>query len=110
MHKFDKSCGLSQKQIGTIKYNVKNLINIQLPVLPELVETNLFFQGRDAWTYNWAIQNEKIPIESMHEILLEVVVKLKKEFHKHFDIKQYKFLYKVQLTENIYQPKISAIK
>lgn len=44
MQKFDTSCGLSQKQIGAIKYNVKNEILRQLPVLPEPVRQSFFLK------------------------------------------------------------------
>ena len=81
MQKFDASCGLTKKQIGIIKYNVKNGILRQLPILPEHVETKLFFEGRDAWIYSWCLLNEQNPFESTDEISLEVVAKLKKEFH-----------------------------
>ena len=107
MQKFDTSCGLSQKQIGAIKYNVKNEILRQLPVLPEPVETKLFFEGRDSWTYSWNLKNKQFPIDLKNLISLEVVVKLKKEFHKYLESKHYTFLCKVQLTKDVYHPKIS---
>jgi len=49
MKKFDKSSGLSNKEIGAIKYNIKNEISRKLPELPDPVETKLFLQGRSAW-------------------------------------------------------------
>jgi hypothetical protein len=110
MQKFDASCGLTKKQIGIIKYNVKNGILRQLPSLPEHVETKLFFEGRDAWIYSWCLLNEQNPIESTDEISLEVVAKLKKEFHHYQESTQYRFSCKVQLRKDIYRPKVSITK
>jgi hypothetical protein len=110
MRKFDSSTGLSTKEIGAIKYNVKNEISRQLPELSDPVETKLFLQGRSAWTYNWSLLNENSPIELTDPISLEVIVKLKREFH-HCNAKtQHKFLCKVQIHEDIYNPKLSATK
>lgn len=52
MSKLDTSVGLSTKEIGIIKYNIKNEISRQLPELPDSVETKIFLQGRDAWVFN----------------------------------------------------------
>lgn len=80
MEKFDISCGLTKKQIDITKYGVKNEIERSLPILPDAVETILFLQGSDAWTYKWGLteKNDKLPVD---QISLEVIVKLKKEFH-----------------------------
>jgi len=110
MQKFDTSCGLSKDQIGTIKYNAKNKILVQLPTLPEFVETKLFLQGRSAWVYSWNLKNKKIPIEFKDKISLSVIVKLKKEFHQYLESKRYNFSCKAQLTKDFYHPKISVFK
>ena len=108
MQKFDSSCGLSRKEIGIIKYSIKDKITRQLPLLPDFVETKLFFQGRDAWVFSWCLLHEKYPISSKKPVSLEVVVKLKKEFHCYQDITHYKFSCEVKMVVNdLYHPKIS---
>lgn len=97
MKKFDTSFGLKKKQIDIIKYVVKNEINRQLPLLPEQIETKLFFEGRDAWVYSWGL-NKPYPLESKDEISLEVVAKLKTEFHHCNKTTHNKFSCKVQLA------------
>jgi hypothetical protein len=109
MTKFYVSCGLSKNQIYIIKWAVKDKISRQLPILPDPIETTLFFEGRDAWIYNWSLNN-KYPIDSKDKISLEVVAKLKKEFHRYNDSTHYKFLCKVQLRKDIYRPKVTITK
>lgn len=79
----DTSTGLSTKEIGVFKYKIKNEIGYRLPEFPDHVETRLFLQGRNAWTYSWNILNATIPIPENDAISIEVVAKLKKEFHCH---------------------------
>ena len=111
MQKFDPSGGLSKKEIGIIKYNVKNEISRELPELPEFVETKIFLQGRDAWVFSWSLLNEKYPIESNETVSLEVVAKLKREFHQYQNTTHYKFTCNVQMQqENMYHPKLSITK
>lgn len=108
MQKFDTSCGLTKKQIDFIKYAVKKEISKQLPILPELIETKLFLEGRDAWIYNWSLK--QYSTKPKHEIFLEVVTKLKKEFHKYIESTHFKFSCKVQPRQDIYQTKVSITK
>ena len=108
MQKFDTSCGLAKSQIGVIKFNIKNKALTKLPVLPEIVETKLFFQGRDAWVFSWNLKNQHVPIDSREKIKLEVVAKLKKEFHQYLEINRYHFSCSAQLTNDFYPPKISV--
>lgn len=111
MQKFDPSCGLSKKEIGIIKYAVKNEINRQLPELPGSVETRLFLQGRDAWVFSWSLLNEEYPIESSETVSLEVVTKLKREFHRFQDTTHYNFSCNVKMVQDdFYNPKISITK
>ena len=110
MQKFDTSCGMSKKEIDIIKYNVKNLISRRLPELPDPIETKLFFQGRDAWVFSWGLLNGRYPIESNEIIALEVVAKLKKEFHNYNKTIHYKFSCKIQRQKDLYHPKISITK
>jgi hypothetical protein len=107
MQKFDTSCGISKKEIDIIKYNVKNEISCKLPDLPDLIETKLFLQGRDAWIFSWALLNDKYPIELNETITLEVVAKLKKEFHSYNKTTHYKFSCKIKRQKDLYHPKIS---
>ena len=109
MQKFDTSFGLKKKHIDIIKYVVKDEINRQLPLLPDSIETKLFFEGRDAWVYSWSLE-KPYPLRSNDEIVLEVVVKLKKEFHHCKITTRHKFLCKVQQGEDIYHPKMSVTK
>ena len=110
MSKFDTSTGLSAKEIGTIKYNIKKEISWQLPELPDIIETKLFLQGRDAWIFSWNLLNNKLPIEGKDTINLEVTVKLKREFHCYKIEKRHKFSCKLQMHEDISHPTLSATK
>jgi hypothetical protein len=49
--------------------------------LPDPVETKLFLEGRDAWVSTWCLLNDKCSISSNGPVFLEVVAKLKREFH-----------------------------
>ena len=109
MYKFDTSSGLTKKQIDIIKYAVKDEILRQLPILPEPVETKLFFEGRDAWIFSWNL-NRQDRIESKDEITLDVVAKLKKEFHQYNESTHYKYSCKVKLRQDIYRPKVTITK
>jgi len=106
VNKLDTSCGLTEKQIAIIKYNIKRDLNIRLPLLPENEDMKLFFEGRDAWTYSWGVLER--PKGALRERLyLEVTAKLKKEFH-HLELpRRHRFLCKVQVGPSIYHPKIS---
>ena len=109
MYKFDTSSGLTKKQIDIIKYAVKDEILRQLPVLPEPVETKLFFEGRDAWIFSWSL-NRQDRIESKDEISHDVLAKLKKEFHQYNESTHYKYSCKVKLRQDIYRPKVTITK
>jgi len=111
MQKFDPTCGLSSKEIRVVKYQIGQEINRQLPLLPDHIETKLFLQGRDAWMLRWILQHEKYPLSSTEPVSLEVVAKLKKEFHQYQETTEYRFLCKIKLVENdIYHPKITINK
>ncbi len=111
IQKFAPSCGLSAKEIGIIKFQIKNMINQQIALLPEHVEMKLFLQGTDAWTFRWYLLNKKCPISPKEPVVLDVVVKLKKEFHQYQDTTQYKFSCKAEMVENdLYHPKITIKK
>lgn len=103
MTKFDTSCGLTDKQIGTIKYSIKMAIRQLLPELPEHVEMKLFFQGRDAWTYSWQLLEQDAQ-EPLTVMTVKVVAKLKKEFHRHEERTRRIFLCKLRLEPDIYRP------
>lgn len=111
MQKFDPSCGLSRKEIEIIKFLVKQEITRQLPLLPDPIETKLFLQGRDAWMFRWNLLNEKYPISPKEPVSLEVVAKLKKEFHQYQETTEYKFSCKVQrVKSDLFNPKITINK
>jgi len=111
MQNFDPSCGLSNKEIGIIKFNVINEISRQLPVLPDSVETKLFLQGRDAWVFRWFLLNEKYPISSNETVSLEIEAILKKEFHQYQNKTHYKFTCNIHMRkDDIYHPKLSITK
>ena len=111
MQKFDSSCGLSPKEIRIIKYDVKKKITGQLPLLPDPIETKLFLQGRDAWMFSWCLLHEKYPISSKEPVILEVIVRLKREFHCYQDTTRYKFSCNVKmLLEDLYHPKVTIKK
>ena len=109
MQKFDTSCGLTKKEIDITRYAIKKEIEQQLPLLPDPVETRLFFQGRDAWTYRWGLLESKGK-KVVKQLVLEVTVKLKKEFHPLEMCKAYRFLVSVEMTKDIYNPKIKLDK
>ncbi len=90
MKKFDASCGLTKNQVQITKYQIKNAVERKIPVLPEFIETKLFFQGRDAYTYRWGLIKTLGDVK-VEQVSLEVVVKLKTEFHSHLEQKVHKF-------------------
>lgn len=107
MKKFETSCGVSAKEIYTIKYNVKNHIMLELPELPDPIETKLFLQGIDAWVFNWSLLNDKLPIDTSTAVVLEVIAKLKREFQDHIKITQYRFICEIQRQKDIYNPVVT---
>jgi len=109
MYKFDTSIGFTKKPIDIIKYKVKVELSKELPVLPEPVEMKLFFEGRDAWVFSWSL-NKKDTIESKNELNLDVVVKLKKEFHQYNASKQYKYSCMIKLRQDLYGSKVKVTK
>lgn len=108
MGKLDASTGLSTKEVGVFKYNIKKEIGYQLPELPEHVETRLFLQGRDAWTYTWNVLNATMPIRENDVISIEVIAKLKKEFHCYQIKNRFKYMCNIQRKEDMYHPKLSV--
>jgi hypothetical protein len=110
MGKFDSSIGISTKEIGTIKFNIKREIEYQLPELPEPVETTLFLQGKSSWMFTWNILNKSIPVKEKESISIEVVVKLKKEFHCHLNKTHYKYTCIIDRGKDIYHPKVSIVE
>ena len=107
MRKFDLSSGISKKEIDAIKFNVRHTIARKLPELPEPIETKLFFQGRDAWLYSWDLLNNNLPINANEAIALEVVVRLKREFHNYNKTTRYRFSCKIQRQEDMYRPRVT---
>jgi hypothetical protein len=108
MQNFDPSCGLSRKEIEIIKYCVKHEIGRKLPLLPDSVETKLFLQGRNAWTFSWFLLHEKFPISSKEPVSLEVIAKLKRDFHCYQDKQHYKFSCEVKIVhDDLYNPKLT---
>ncbi|MFE8032850.1 hypothetical protein [Thiohalocapsa marina] len=110
MKTFDTSVGLSEKDIGAIKYNIKKQILVQLPELPDLVETQLILQGRTPWQFNWKVMNSKFPIASGDTITIETTAKLKREFHRHGTTTTHTFICKVRTTEDAYRPDLSITR
>ena len=108
MNRLDSSTGLSAKEIGTIKYNIKKKISGELPELPDAVETQLFLQGRHPWSFYWKILNSNVPINPNEVIVVEVTAKLKREFHCYGTIAQRTFLCNVRTTEDVYHPSVST--
>jgi hypothetical protein len=106
LDKFDISCGLTEKEIAIIRFAIKRALNRRLPILPENVETKLFFEGRDAWTYSWKLR-ERNQREPLNPLCLEVTAKLKKEFHYLKLQKHHTFSCTVQVGPDIYKPGIS---
>ena len=103
MQKFDKSCGLSEKEIGIIKFKIKRNIEEDLPRLPDFIETKLYFQARDPWVYSWNLENVSTNNKS---IKVKLTIKLKKEFHTYLDQKHYVFLCNAKVVEDLYRPEI----
>ena len=103
MSKLDASCGLTLQQIRTIKFAIKQTVNLKLPKLPDYIETKLFLQGRGAWTYSWHLSDQDAQ-NPLHPIFIEVDVKLKKEFCQYQSCTRYTFLCKLQLQPDIYSP------
>lgn len=110
MRKFDPSSGIPKKEIDIIKFKVRNKIARRLPELPDSIETILFLQGRDAWVFGWNLLNDTFPIESDEIIVLEVIAKLKKEFHRYNKTTHYHFSCKIQRKKDLYHSRVSIIE
>ena len=108
MRKFDTSTGMSSNEIGAIKHNIRNEIVRQLPELPDLVETQLFLQGRSAWLFTWDFLNRNAPVQDNDAISIEVSAKLKKEFHCYQTTTCYKYMCSVRRQKDIYNPELSV--
>jgi hypothetical protein len=77
MNKFDTSYGLSEKEVGVIKYNIKRKLLLHVSVLPDNVEIKLFFEGRYAWTFHRGLREQPASAPPVC-LYVEVTVKLKK--------------------------------
>jgi hypothetical protein len=110
MKTFDTSVGLSAKDIGAIQYNIKKQILLELPELPDFIETQLFLQGRTPWQFNWKVMNSKLPIDSGDTITIETTAKLKREFHRHGTTTAHTFICEVRTTEDEYRPDLSITR
>jgi hypothetical protein len=108
MGKFDTSTGMSSNEIGAIKHNIRNEIMRQLPELPDLVETQLFLQGRSAWSFTWNFLNRNAPVQDNDSISIEVSAKLKKEFHCHQTTTCHKYMCSIRRQNDIYNPDLSV--
>lgn len=104
IQKLDVACGLTPKQIGAIKFMIKQSIGLELPFLPDHVETKLFMEGRDPWIYAWRLinQDSKNPT---HPVSVEVDVKLKKEFFQYQTETHHTFLCSLELLPDMYASK-----
>jgi hypothetical protein len=109
VNRFDTSCGLTEKEIAIIRFNIKRELQARLPILPDNVETKLFFEGRDAWTYSWGLR-EQPKSTPPGRLYVDVTAKLKKEFHYLELPKRHRFLCRVQIGSSIYHPTISIQK
>lgn len=110
MSSLDVSAGLSAKDIDSIKYNIKKQISSELPELPDIVETQLFLQGRSPWNFYWRLLDSNAPIAPNVTISFEVTVKLKREFHHHGATTHHTFLCKVRTTGDAYHPSVSVLR
>lgn len=110
MSKLDPSIGLSANEIDAIKYNIKKKISSELPELPDIVETQLFLQGRTPWIFSWQLLDSKATIDLNQSIAVEVTAKLKREFHRYGVINRHTFLCNVKATEDVYHPTLSITK
>ena len=108
MQRCDTSCGLSGNEIRAIKYSVKTGIARQLPLLSDEVETKLFLQGRNPWIYSWSLLNEGFPIGLDEAVSLEVVAKLKREFHDYLSAEHHRLSCRAKIQrDDLYRPEIS---
>jgi hypothetical protein len=105
VNRFDTSCGLTEKEIAIIRFNIKRDLQIRLPMLPDNVETKLFFEGRHAWTYSWRLRERPKGLPPAR-LYVQVIAKLKKEFHYLELPRRHTFLCRVQIGPSIYHPKI----
>jgi len=109
VNRFDTSCGLSEKEIASIRFNIKRELQTRLPALPDNIDTKLFFEGRDAWTYSWGLR-EWPKGAAPARLYVEVTAKLKKEFHYLELPRRHSFLCRVRIGASIYHPEISISK
>ena len=55
----------------------------------------------------WSLLNDKLPINLNALVVLEVIAKLKKEFHNHFKTTQYGFLSEIRRKKDVYNPVVT---
>lgn len=103
MPQFDIFCGLTEKEIGMIKFAIKKEMAAQLPEMPEHVEKKLLLEGSDTWVYSWYLLEWNTSL-APYWVTVEVKAKLKPEFHSYSFYRRYMFLCKLQLTAEGYSP------
>lgn len=79
------------KELYTVRFRVKRELEAKyLPALPDLVEEQLFLQGRTAWNFKYS--NLKVdPLKASKRISFTIFALLKKEFHRFFDKHRFSF-------------------
>ena len=93
------------KELNTARFWVKRELEAKyLPVLPELVEEQLFLQGRTAWNYRYS--NLKVDqLKASKRILFNTHALLKKEFRRF--LKEHRFEFQ---ATTIYYPDAHKLK
>ena len=96
---------IPSKELDTTRFWVKHELEAKyLPALPDLIEEQLFMQGRTAWNYRYSDLNVD-QLEASKRITFNTFVLLKKEFHQFLD--QHRFCFK---ATSIYYPNAHKIK
>jgi hypothetical protein len=93
------------KELDTARFWVKRELEANhLPALPELVEEQLFLQGRTAWNFRYS--DLKVDqLEASKRISFNTFALLKKEFHRFSDKHRFAFN-----ATSIYYPDTHRLK
>jgi hypothetical protein len=96
---------ISSKELNTARFWVKRQLEAKyLPALPELVEEQLFMQGRTAWNYKYSDLRVD-HLQASKKISFNTFALLKKEFHRFLDKHRFGFS-----TTSIYYPETHRLK
>jgi hypothetical protein len=93
------------KELDTARFWVKRELETKyLPALPDLVEEQLFMQGRTPWNFKYS-DLKVVQLKAAKKISFNTFVLLKKEFHRFIERRCFNFN-----ATSIYYPETHKLK